>query len=189
MDRSSASASRYTGLGKARSREIAEAMSSLPWFEDDELFEAYLREGYKWASMVAGRLRAAGLEYVELTPYKMRETFADRAEFRGEQDLRIRGMPIEVKSRNLRFSGAPGSYPFSTAFVGSIRKWERFEQRPVAVVLVSQFTGSMLSTIVGECVEWEEAETYDRIQKRLVLSHAVPRSCLVTFADLVEYLK
>lgn len=79
----------------------------------------------------------------------------------------LQNMPgnIEVKSRRLNFNEQPNSYPKSTAFVDTEFGWKLKDPLPLAVVLVSQETGSLLVIPISSMPTWTTTRRFDNVRK------------------------
>src|SRR4051812_43591168 len=116
------------------------------WFENEELFLRQLAIGHQQARYAAGVLRERGIP-VQVTPMEVRDTVDDRHRFSDEYDLLVgegRTAIVDVKSRDLSFT-APDDYPYATAFVDTVAGWDAKTHKPVAILLVSQVTGTILA--------------------------------------------
>lgn len=157
------------------------------WHRNDALLAAQLTEGHRYAEVVGAGFRTAGLT-VEVTPPSMRATIADRHAYDDEADLLVAGRIIEVKSRGFHFTDDPASFPFPTAFVGTVAAWSAKQRPRCAVVLISQSTEAMLVAPLSSRAEWVEVSNVDRVRRISVRSLAVPRAALRRFAELVVWL-
>ncbi|MGH7165004.1 MAG: hypothetical protein ACREIS_05705 [Nitrospiraceae bacterium] len=82
------------------------------------------------------RLRALGVE-VRVPEPRFRANVEDRHEFsRNDVDIWAGDRAIEVKGRNLRFTG-PTDFPMDPVFVDTVRGWRAKRRRPMAVVVAS----------------------------------------------------
>ena len=124
-----------------------------------ELFVRELAIGHKWSEYVAAVLNNSGIK-CEATPMRIAQSEEERLSFATEKDVVFTEMTghIEVKSRRLSFSDDPNSYPKDTAFVDTEFGWNLKNPLPLAVVLVSQETSSLLvdrkSTRLNSSHEW-----------------------------------
>lgn len=168
-------------------------MSENPdWFSNDALFAEELRRGHTWARHAASKLRSEGLA-VQQPRLELRETIDDRGRFGSEEDLIVL-LPggrflIECKSRNLRFSDDPASYPYPTAFVDTVSGWDQKQEKPRAVILVSQQTGGMLAVSVRETTQdWTITKRRDRVRGIPDSWYEVRKDQIRPFRDLTDYL-
>src|SRR5689334_18766566 len=124
------------------------------WFSNDELFRRELSVGHQYAELVAARLREEGL-HVVVTPMEVRADIDDRHRFANEFDLLVGERApciIDVKSRDLAFSG--DDYPYPSAFVDTVGGWNAKATKPMAIVLVSQRTQAMRVVSVRRQPQW-----------------------------------
>lgn len=160
------------------------------WFANDDLFFDELAEGHEWAERVAAKLRAAALP-VEVTPMRRRATIEHRHEFAKEVDLFVgsKRVPIEVKSRRLRFTDDPATYPYNTAFIDTVSGWDAKEPRPMAVVLISQHTGGMLVVPPSTSPSWVRESRRDRVRNIQDTWYCAPKGQLKTMDSLIDWLR
>jgi hypothetical protein len=165
-------------------------MTSVPWGRNDSLFRKEAEEGHKWARLVAERLSALSVPSTT-SPLEFAVDEADRERFVNEQDVLLTNASgfIEVKSRRLAFTEEPSSYPFGTAFVDTATGWDKKHPKPLAVVLVSQFTSAMLVVPVSTQSTWAITRSYDRVRQISERWYTVDSDLLRPFAELVEWLK
>ena len=159
------------------------------WFENDTLFLAELEEGHRYAEIVGARLRDEGLT-VNVTPMDVRANVDDRHRFADEIDLFIgaAAVPIDVKSRALTFTGAE-DYPYDTAFVDTVKGWDRKPVKPRAIVLVSQTTLGMTVISAKTQPQWTQGISRDRKRGIADMFYFVSRELLRTFDELVTFLR
>jgi hypothetical protein len=164
------------------------------WFKNDDLFRRELVKGHRWATQVTERLNAEGIP-AELTPFAWRDTIDDRHQFSDEADIVVptRDGPLylESKSRALRFTEDPGSYPYDTAFVDTVGGWNKKERPRFAVVLTSQMTEQMLVIPAKNSPrpEWTIKDAFDRVRQIPNRWYETPASSLLPFSHLVEALR
>lgn len=162
------------------------------WFENDALFERELRRGHSWAQRLAEALTAQGLT-VELTPLVLRERIEQRGDFANEGDLVVSTghgpVLLESKSRDLTFTCAD-DYPFQTALVDTVSGWNQKTDKPKAIVLTSQPTGARLVISIRRTRHlWRQKRRRDATRGIVDTFYEVPRSALMPFDVLVEWLK
>jgi hypothetical protein len=176
-------------LGKPR---FTHGMKQPDWFANDALFFEQLEEGHLWALRVGWRLLAEGFP-VQVTKPTRRQTIADRGDYADELDIRVgRSDPLilEVKSRALVFTEDPASYPYATAFVDTAKGWKAKWHKPVAVVLVSQRTGSMLVIPVRTTQEsWGIEKHTDHVRGFHERFYTVEKRWLQSFDALIGWLR
>lgn len=160
------------------------------WMNNEKLFVQQLKIGNKWTEYVAEKLRENKIN-AYATELEVRDTVDDRHRFTNEQDILFESMPgcVEVKSRKIKFFDDPHSYPMQTAFVDTVFGWEKKKPKPLAVVLVSQITKSMLVVPVSTEKMWGTSTHFDKVRQITETSHTVDKSLLKPFSDFVDWLK
>lgn len=162
----------------------------MEWGNNQELFFSELEIGHSWAEYVAAKLNE---NQVSCYATEMRKalTKEEIKEFRNEKDVVLTGMAgcIEVKSRRLRFSDSPSSFPMDSAFVDTVSGWGFKDPRPLAVCIVSQFTGSILVVPVSTQSQWGRVYKFDRVRKINDTWFTCPKSLLKPFSELVSWLR
>lgn len=159
------------------------------WFDNDELFEAELRRGHRWAEYVATALRGQGL-VVDVTPLELRGDIQDRRRFEDEHDLTVgtrRPVRIDVKSRGIEFTTVD-DYPYGTALVDTAGGWNAKSNKPAAIVLVSQVTGGMVVVPRSTECTWGTRRRWDRHRRIDDVFLEVQTKRLRPFGDLVAWL-
>lgn len=98
---------------------------------------------------------------------------------------------IEVKSRDFEFDEDPASYPYPTAFVGSVEKWEEREgrPRPVACVVMSQLTRAMLVVDAATFPSWRALMVPDRKRGFSTLQYEAPSDNLITWEEHIVTIR
>ncbi len=163
-------------------------MSATPeWIADDEGFRRQLTTGHRWQRYVAERLRAEGL-VVHESPLSFRHDFDDRHRYRNEADLVVGDQRLEVKSRDRRF-WSPADYPYPTALVDTVDKWDARDPEPLALLLVSQKTRTILVVPASTKEHWIEETHFDRFRQFDEVFYAIARERLVSFETLVAFLE
>jgi hypothetical protein len=162
----------------------------MDWMKNDDLFFKELEAGHSWAQYVADRLNSLDVACYA-TDMEKRKSLSDRARFRNEKDVVLTKMSgcIEVKSRRLRFSDVPSSFPMDSAFVDTVSGWARKSPRPLAVCVVSQLTGSILVIPVSSEDSWGSVTKFDRVRKIEETWLTADRRLMKPFAEFVSWLK
>lgn len=164
-------------------------MSTVEWVSNDVAFRSELLRGRKTEMRVALDLLDAGL-MVQTGCCRFRDSFDDRKDFLQEQDVIVaRGHILEVKSRNLAFSGV-ADYPYDTAFVCATRRWDAREAKPCAVVLISERTegGRVVVPVKSTRNQWITTSFHDPVRDFQETVYAVAKSALMSWADLLAHL-
>jgi hypothetical protein len=81
------------------------------------------------------------------------------------------------------------SYPYDSAFVDTLDGWNKKKEKPLAVVLVSQKTSSMLVVPVSTSANWGSESKYDRVRGIFETWLTVGREYLKPMEELVSWLK
>lgn len=156
------------------------------WAENDELFFRQLEIGHSAAKIVSLRLSEYGLT-AEAGPLVKRESLQDAARFQGEYDLRVNGLPVDVKSRSLRFRG-PEDYPFETAIVDTADGWQAKPHKPSAVILFSQPLGGMAVVPVSSQDSWVHTERFDSVRRINVSLYEIHKSRLASVEQFARWI-
>jgi hypothetical protein len=161
------------------------------WINNHELFLKELATGNKWAAHVAEHLNSVGISCY--TPEsKIRKNISEISSFsENEKDIVFTEMSghLEVKSRALAFNKLVQSYPYDTAFVDTVSGWEKKLEKPLAVILVSQKTSSMLYIPVNTSHLWSSERKYDRVRGITDTWLTVDKKHLLPMSELVSFLK
>lgn len=157
------------------------------WTDDDTRFKEELRRGHKVQEYVAKKLSGEGLDVVT-TPLSFRKTFKDRKRYQNEIDLVVGPHRLEVKGRKLTFSSV-SDYPFETALVDTVKKWNGRDPKPLAMVLVSTRTGCILAVFAETKGQWTKQKRYDNVREFTDTFFEVPKESLVSYEALVARLQ
>lgn len=157
--------------------------------EGTALFRSEAKIGQRWAEQVANSLNSSGVDCYA-TPLEFAQSIEDRVRFENEQDVVFTSQAgcIEVKSRRLRFTDDPSTYPYATAFVDTVSGWNKKQPKPLAVVLVSQLTTAKLVVPVSTQSQWGRVNAYDRVRQFQENWYTVNKQLLVPFPQLVKWL-
>lgn len=155
--------------------------------EGDAAFYEQLTRGRRGEVRIGFDLLIAGFR-VKIGELEMRETYADRVAFLDEVDIEVEDKMLEVKSRALDFTG-PEDYPFSTVFVGAVRRWEARERMPDAVVVISETGLGRIVIPTRTRPEWVIEERRDSHRGFDERSYGAPRPTWRTWDALVDWLR
>ncbi len=106
------------------------------WLKNDAFAREMFARGHAFELVVAAFFRAHGLS-VDVGDQTIRESVNDRHAWSGEIDLRVNGVPVEVKSRDVK------SW-FDPMNLCSLSAWEKKRDLVGAWVMISQQTGEIL---------------------------------------------
>jgi len=134
-------------------------MTSTPWIENDRLFFDEAKGGQRWQEYVARFLGRCGLDATS-APLMLRKDIDDAWKFRDTHDIWCEGLPIEVKSRKVRFT-TPDDFPYPTIFVDTVKKWEGREWKPFAYICISTMTGRMICLPGYQSDGWNQERRRD----------------------------
>jgi hypothetical protein len=152
----------------------------------DADFLAALEESHPYVRRVAAVLRSSGLA-VTVPPTRVRPNIDVRHDYADGCDLLVERWRIEVKSRNLDFTG-PGDYPFTTAFVNAASTWDR-QPKPAAVILVSRLTLGLAVVPLSTIDQWTRRPIHHGPHDIDYDVLEAPRECLRPIAELIAWLK
>lgn len=160
----------------------------IAWSVNDDLFKRELEIGYAWQCFAASFFACNGLS-VYLPPMTYRKNLSEAAEWtKHDEDMKINGRVIEVKSRRERFTH-PDTFPYETAFVDTVSGYEAKDPKPIAYVFVSQSTGSMVCVSSETASKFSISRKHDRVRGIDEDFYTCPRSMLRTMDRLVAYLR
>lgn len=176
-----------------RDRADQSALDAWMGEQGEALFAAQLAIGDRHCRAVTERIRAETGLPVHSPRSRMRSCLDDRRAFEQEVDIivgeGVGARRLEVKSRDLRFSDSPRSYPYQTAFVDTRSGWDKKVVKPVALVLVSQQTGAMLALNVERSRHlWVPRISGDKVRGFRDERYEVPRSELRSMRRFIEWL-
>jgi hypothetical protein len=154
-----------------------------------ELFVSEATIGQTYAEKVAERLRAANIAC-----YATELTFASTdeqiKEYENEQDIVFEHMDgcLEVKSRRLKFTDNPSSFPYPDAMVDTCSGWDKKNPKPFGVVMVSQLTDRMLVVPRSSEQNWVKKSAFDRVRQIKDVWYYANKTDMKTFDELCEFL-
>jgi hypothetical protein len=153
----------------------------IPWYENHELAEREVREGWKWQRFVVDALEGAGVTGLTPGPEVWRERYGEHDP--NEIDLVWRNRRVSIKSRNLRWTGVD-DLPYDLMICDTVKKWKIKDPTPWAVLMVSRPTGAIVG-VDGKIVGRHEVlRRYDRLRGYEDDFYAVPKCCFVSFECL-----
>jgi hypothetical protein len=160
----------------------------MKWSENDELFIKELSEGFAWQALPMLFFKLHGFE-VQMPELEVREeSIKNASRFFNSKDLFVNGMRIEIKSRKEKFT-SPGSFPYDTAMVDTVKKFTGRKDKPVAYVMISRDTGAMLWVDATRHEDWEIIERFDNTRKFRERFFVVSKNKLMPMNTLVQALK
>lgn len=160
----------------------------MKWSEDNNLFIKELTEGFAWQSIPMMFFKLHGFD-VQMPELEIRKDSIKNAQpYFNSKDLFVNNMRIEIKSRKESFS-SPESFPYDTAMVDTVKKFSGRDDKPVAYVMISRFTGSMLWVDATRYQEWEVIERFDNTRRFREKFYVVDKSKMMTMNTLVSALK
>lgn len=158
----------------------------LRWADDEQGFLAELSRGRKAEMTIAVDLLARGFG-VKVGGLFLREEKSD--DFSEQADITLdTGIVLEVKSRSIKFS-TPQDYPYKTAFVCAVKRWDKRRLRPHATLLMSEKTGAVLVVPTSTEKHWTQETIFDRHRGHPETCYSVAKSHLKTWEWYLEALK
>jgi hypothetical protein len=157
---------------------------------DHEGFLRDLRDSHAGSVAVVERLKRNGIPAFTKQPEEAKTPW-EKARFANERDVIVAGeIILEVKSRKLRFTENPIWFPFPTANLCTVPRWERRTEKPLAFVLHSRETGDMLVCSSATEPVWEKHHAPDtRRGGRMDWVYRIQVTELRPFDALVAYLR
>lgn len=157
------------------------------WSQNDALFFKELKEGYQWQQMPALYFQLRGLS-VEVPELKIRSSIKEASKWINTPDLLVNGHVIEIKSRNESFTSG-NDYPYPTVFVDTVSGYEAKETKPLAYVIISRPTGSMVVLKTLSSKGWMVESKFDHVRKIKEDFYVCKPKHLQTLDILVSYIK
>ena len=96
---------------------------------------------------------------------------------------------LEVKSRALKFTSDPQSFPYGTLMVDTVSGYEQKLEKPLAYVIVSQHTNDLLVIPNYTYEYWTQETKYDPARNLTDTFYLCPRELVKPFPYLVDYLR
>lgn len=163
-------------------------MDNKVWSKNDSLFIKELTEGHAWQSLPLVFFKLNNLD-VKMPDLSIRKDGIEKAApYFDTKDLIVNSKRIEIKSRKEKFT-APDTFPYKTAIVDTVKKFEGRKEKPFAYVMVSRFTGSMLWVDCSSWKSWEVIEKFDRTRKYPDKFYTINREDMKSMDLLVKALK
>lgn len=160
----------------------------MKWSDNNDLFIKELTEGFAWQSIPMMFFKLHNFD-VQMPNLEIRDdSIKNAAPFFNSKDLFVNNMRIEIKSRKEKFT-SPDSFPYDTAMVDTVKKFTGRTDKPVAYVMISRDTGSMLWVDSTRYKEWDIIERFDNTRKFREKFFVVDKSKLLPMNLLVSALK
>ncbi|NJO18643.1 MAG: hypothetical protein HC877_23825 [Thioploca sp.] len=153
--------------------------NKLPWSKNDALFIKELTEGFAWQTLPVLFFKLNGLD-VQMPSLEIRKDGIEQAApFFDSKDLIVNKKRIEIKSRKEIFT-SPNSFPYKTAIVDTVKKFDGREDKPFAYVMISRFTGCMLWVSCENPKEWDIIENLiELVNIQINFIQFLKKKCLV----------
>jgi len=158
----------------------------MKWSENDSLFFKELKDGFSWQQLPALFFSLHKLDVV-MPDLKVRSSIDEAHKWLGENDLIVGGHYIEIKSRNEHFVDS-GSFPYDTIFVDTVSGYDAKETKPLAYVMISRPTGSMLCIRGDNPGGWSVERKFDRTRKIWDDFYVCPKGRLQPLDALIHFI-
>lgn len=133
------------------------------WFDNNELFVKECKDGHRWERYVATFFNLQGLP-VALSKQTIREHVSQAKLYKKGSDLRVAGMLMEVKSRNVAWN-TPKDFPYDDILVDTVSGWEAKSPVPRVIVCVSRKTSAMMYLPVKATkADWDQVLKHDNVR-------------------------
>ncbi len=162
-------------------------MTNIPWSQNDELFLSELKQGHDWQQLPALFFKLHGLNVIN-PKLEIRKNIAEADQFINTVDLIVDGFNLEVKSRNEKFTST-ASFPYETAFVDTVSGYDNKQQKPLAYIMISKQTGSMLCLKSTSSVPWQKQSKFDHVRKIQDEFYMCNKKLLQPLDVMVQYIK
>lgn len=157
------------------------------WSQNDELFKKELLAGHAWQELPATFFKLHGFE-VQTPELKIRESITEASKWLDSTDLIVEGFKLEVKSRNEIFTSAQ-SFPYETALVDTVSGYDGKIEKPLAYIMISRPTGSMLCLKAESSQGWTVQKKFDHVRKIEDQFYLCDRKLLQPINVLVSFIK
>lgn len=152
-------------------------------------FESECEDGKYWERYVASFL-AFHFSDVEHRDNGMASTAAEVSKHKGDSDVYVHGVPIEVKSSDMFFHSESGVYmPYEEKIVIGVSSLSGLNPTPYGIVWVSRSTGTMLWIPTHTRKGWREALHWDGQRRQHELAYFARAELFQTMDTLVARLK
>lgn len=166
---------------------ILRETAGMKWRDNDALFKQLVRGGHAWERYVGYFFLLQGLP-VAMGRQTVRETIEEADQHSLEVDLKVKGVGIEVKGRNVSFT-SPRDYPHRDAFVMPVDAWHRRGDHIRVVLLVSRPTGAMIWTPAKGRDQWTETTVKDSVRGIEFQAYTARKSLWRPVGELVAGLR
>jgi len=157
------------------------------WAQNDTLFINELKAGYQWQYIPAIFFKLNGLS-VEIPELTIRDNISEADKWLESKDLIVNGYTIECKSRNEEFTNKT-DYPYGTCFVDTVSGYDAKTIKPIAYIIISRKTGSMLCIQSSDNSSWGIEEKFDHVRKIREKFYTCGSNRLHPLSKLTNYIK
>lgn len=160
----------------------------LAWIDDFDYFKEQCLLGKEFERFVAAKLAKHGIP-VEIVDDGIRTSKGQIAAYtKSSGDLKIKGWPFEVKSRNVRFT-SPDDFPHWPMFVDTVKSYDQKLVKPKGYIFVSQPTGVLMGFTSKHIVNCSKEEKFDNKRQISDIFYCIERRFILSEATLIERLK
>lgn len=159
----------------------------LDWAENDELFFKELKLGHSWQAYPALFLTLHGFK-VEMPNLSIRENINEADKYKNSADIIINGKILECKSRNESFTSI-SDFPYETIIVDTVSGYDAKNPKPLAYIMISKITGSMLCLPSLMSSKWVKKSIKDQTRRILDEFYMANKGLLLTMDKLVKHLQ
>jgi len=159
----------------------------VPPYSDEDFFDQ-LEKGHQIELQIARRIRDMGFDCPDPVLEK-RGSVAEIHRFTENQtDLKVNGtVNIEIKSRNLKFTG-PHDFPFDDIIVDGKHTFDTKKNRPDLYLMYSIPTGTILVIDPRFKDQWTVKQSFNNRRQSGRVSYFAPKEVLKPEAYLEGYL-
>jgi hypothetical protein len=171
-----------------RQHQKVERNPKLTWMEDFDYFKDQCLLGKEFERFVAAKLAKHGIS-VTVEDDGIRESVGQISRYtKTSGDLKIKGWPFEVKSRNVEFT-SPDDFPFWPMFVDTVKSYDQKLIKPKGYIFVSQPTGALIGLTSKHQPSWSKVNKFDTERKIKDAFYCVDRKYTVGEDTLIQRLK